>query len=207
MFEILRLEDHDYHNLSIDSILNLLYKRPRIDYRVSEYVFDYINKNILEQNKIMKNGNYRICFSFQFYNQENHKYHKDTIFCTENTKYSFHLFTLTENGIKYKEIMIFCYSTELTEKITPKEYANIVYDMMGAFLTSKYKKITEETMDKNRKGMDYNLIESFKFPASFENQKYFLDNPSIKKMSVSNGKEVNLIEIDIREKYIEHYGY
>ena len=103
--------------------------------------------------------------------------------------------------------MIFCYSTELTEKITPKEYANIVYDMMGAFLTSKYKKITKETMDKNRKGMDYNLIESFKFPAPFENQKYFLDNPSIKKMSVSNGKEVNLIEIDIKEKYIEHYGY
>jgi hypothetical protein len=164
--------------------------RPRVDYRVSEYVFDYINKNILEQNKIMKTGNYGICFSFQFYNEGTLKYHKDTIFCTESTKYDFHLYTSTENGIKYKEIMLLCHSTELTEKIAPKEYANIVYDMIGAFLTSKYKKITREKMDKNREGMDYSLIENFKFPAPFENQKYLLDD-----------------KINIKEKYIKYYGY
>jgi hypothetical protein len=138
----------------------------------------------------MQTGNYNVCFSFQFYNIEKMTYHKDTIFCTENTKYDFHLFTSTENGIKYKVIQIFCWSTELTEKMTPKEYANIVYDMMGAFLTGKYKKITKETMDKNRNGIDYNLIESFKFPAPFEDQKYLADNPGIVKYgTVSNGKK------------------
>jgi hypothetical protein len=188
--------------------IEILYKRPRVDYRISEYVFDYINKNILEQNKIMQTGNYKICFSFQFYRKENHTYHNNTIFCTENTKYSFHLLTSTENGIKYKIIMVFCYSTELTEKITPKKYANIVYDMMGAFFTSKYKKITKEKIDKNRIGMDYNLIESFKFPAPFENQKYLQDNPGILKGStVSKGKKIDIVEINIKEKYIECYGY
>ncbi|MDR2771674.1 MAG: hypothetical protein LBB57_06520 [Clostridiales Family XIII bacterium] len=104
--------------------------------------------------------------------------------------------------------MIFCYSTELTEEITPKEYANIVYDMMGAFLTSKYKKITGGKMDENRKGIDYDLIESFEFPASFENQKYFFDNPGILRWStVSKGKETDIEEINIKEKYMEYYGY
>jgi hypothetical protein len=206
MFGITRLWDITDYDLEPN--IEILYKRPRVDYRISEYVFDYINKNILEQDKIMQTGYYRICFSFKFYNKENHTYHNDTIFCTENTKYSFHLFTLTEDGIKYKEIIIFCYSTELTEKITPKEYANIVYDMMGAFLKSKYKKITKEKMDKNKKEMDYNLIESFKFPAPFENQKYLADNPGIlKRSTVSKGKEIDIVEINIKEKYIEYYGY
>jgi hypothetical protein len=38
--------------------------------------------------------------------------------------------------------------------------------------------------------MDYSLIENFKFPAPFENQKYLLDD-----------------KINIKEKYIEYYGY
>jgi hypothetical protein len=80
--------------------------------------------------------------------------------------------------------------------------------MMGAFLTSKYKKITKEIMDKNRKGMDYNLIESFKFPAPFENQKYLQDNPGILKWgTVFKGKKIDIVEINIKEKYIEYYGY
>jgi hypothetical protein len=29
----------------------LLYKRPRIDYRISEYIVEYINKNVLEPKK------------------------------------------------------------------------------------------------------------------------------------------------------------
>jgi hypothetical protein len=206
MFEITRLWGISDYDLKPN--IEILYKRPRIDYRISEYIFDYINKKILEPNKIMQTGNYKICFSFKFYNKEDHNYHEDTIFCTENTKYSFHLFISTENGIKYKVIMIFCNSTELTEKTNPNEYANIVYDMMGAFLTSKYKKISKETIDKNRNGMDYNLIESFEFPAPFENQKYLVDNPGIVKWgNVSNGKKIVLIEIDIRKKYIEYYGY
>jgi hypothetical protein len=56
--------------------------------------------------------------------------------------------------------------------------------------------------------MDYNLIESFKFPAPFENQKYLADNPGIlKRSTVSKGKEIDIVEINIKEKYIEYYGY
>ena len=154
----------------------------------------------------MQTGNYNISFSFGFYQKENMKYHKDTIFCTEETKFSFHLYNETIEGIKYKAILLFSWSTRITEKIEPKEYASIVYDMIGAFLTSKYKKITKEIMDKNKKGMDYNLIQGYKFPAQFEYQKYFLDDPKIwKKPEYLKKNEKSII--NIKEKYIDHYGF
>ena len=201
---VTRLWDNSGPNLIPD--VDLIYKRPRVDYRISEYVFEYINKNILEKYKIMQTVNYNISFSFSFYLKENMIFHKDTLFCTENTKFSFHLYNETVEGIKYKAILIFCWSTRITEKIEPKEYSNIVYDMIGAFLTSKYKKISKEIMDKNKKGLDYNLIQGYKFPAQFDYQKYFLDDPYIwKKPEYLKEKEKN--EINIKEKYIEHYGF
>jgi hypothetical protein len=32
-------------------------KRPRIDYRISKYIFDYINESILKPKKIIQTGN------------------------------------------------------------------------------------------------------------------------------------------------------
>jgi hypothetical protein len=45
MFEITRLWDIDDYDLVPN--IEILYKRPRVDYRISEYVFDYINKNTM----------------------------------------------------------------------------------------------------------------------------------------------------------------
>ena len=162
MAEISRLWDIMDFEDKLD--IKLLYKRPRVDYRISEYVFDYINKNVLEPNKLVLDGNYEICSSFTFYDNERFKYFDDTSFDTEDTKYSISkISNRTENGKKYKNISISCYSIELTENIKPKDYANIVYDMIGAFFVNKYKKITKQTMDNNKVGMDYGFIEKFKY--------------------------------------------
>jgi hypothetical protein len=200
MVEISRLWDIMDFEDKLD--MNLLYKRPRVDYRISKYVFDYINKNILEKNKIMQNENYDICLSFAFYDKNHFKYFDDIPFDTDNTKYSVSkISNRTANGIKYKEILICCYSTELTENIEPKEYANIVYDMIGAFLVSKYTKTTKEIMDENKTGMDYEFIEKYKFPALFEDQKYLLDEE--KEASYLNGE--TLVQVDIKREYKKYY--
>jgi hypothetical protein len=113
----------------------------------------------------------------------------------------------TENGIKYKVIQLFCWSTEITENIKPKEYANIVYDMVGAFLTGRYKKITKEIMENNKNGMDYEFIEELEYPATFDNQKYFHDDrPVIWAILDSNKIIKNEIEINIKDEYIKEYG-
>jgi hypothetical protein len=200
MFEITRLWDIMDFEDKLD--LNLLYKRPRIDYRISEYVFDYINKTILEPNKIMQTGNYEICLSFCFYDKEIYKYFDCTPYDTMDTKYSLDkVKNRTENGIKYKSIWIGCYSTKLTENIKPMEYAEIVYEMVGAFLINEFKKITKEKLDGNKNGMDKNIINGFKFPALFEYQKYLIDDE--KGASYSNGE--TLVKVDIEKEYKNYY--
>jgi hypothetical protein len=180
--------------------LKLLFQRPRIDYRISEYVYNFINKHILEKYKIMQTGNYHIVFSFGFYDKNVQKYFEDSLYNTETTKHSLHTHRETENGIKYKVIQLFCRSTEITENIKPKEYANIVYDMVGIFLIGQYKKITKEIMDKIKIKMNYTFIEKFKYPAFFVKQKYMLDR---------DGVTIEYCDIGIvkmKEEYIKYYG-
>jgi hypothetical protein len=47
--------------------IEMLYKRPRVDYRISEYIYEYINKRILVPNKIMQTGDYLMILSFATY--------------------------------------------------------------------------------------------------------------------------------------------
>jgi hypothetical protein len=49
--------------------------------------------------------------------------------------------------------------------------------------------------------MDNNYIESFKFPAVFEDQKYLLDDE--KEASYSNGE--TLVKVDIKKEYKKYY--
>jgi hypothetical protein len=190
----------DISDFDLEPRLEILYKRPRIDYRISEYIFDYINKNILEPNKIMQTGNYSICLSFAFYHKNEQRYFEDNSYNTETAKYDSETSNITEDGIKYKNIQLFCYSTEMDENIKPKEYANIVYDMIGIFLIRQYKKITKKIMDKNKTGMDYSYIEKYKYPALFKEQKYLLDEDNDVIVYCDKGG------IKIKEEYIKYYG-
>jgi hypothetical protein len=143
----------------------------------------------------MQKGNYLICFSFSIYYKDVQKYFDGSLYDTEETKYESVIRTLTEDGIKYKYFHLFCTSTELNEHIKPKEYANMVYDMIGAFLIKKYKKITKEIMEKSKTGIDYKIIEKFKYPALAKDQKYLLDDKDVSKGGINE-----------YEEYIKYYG-
>jgi hypothetical protein len=148
----------------------------------------------------MQTEDYNICLSFAFYYKDEQKYFDDNPYNTENTKYSFKLANVTENSVKNKIVQLFCVSTGINEKINPKDYANIVYDMIGAFLVKKYIKITKEVMDKNKTGMDYEIIEKYKYPALFKNQKYVFDEEEDGILYMDDDA------IKIKEEYIKYYG-
>jgi hypothetical protein len=78
--------------------------------------------------------------------------------------------------------------------------------MIGTALITKYKKITKEIMDKNKTGMDYDLIEGFEYPALFKYQKYFLDDAENVITYVLDDKGVFGRGIKEREEYIKYYG-
>ena len=165
----------------------LLCKRPRVDYRISEYVMEYISKTILKPNSPLNTGNYMFSLHFYPYDKDADtvpyniytdmpsdtlsKYYLNVNehYNTEDTRFE------TNNSSWGGIYNCSCYSAKLDENITPKEYAGIVYDMIGAFLGTKYKRITKEVMDSYKSGLDYGYIESFKFPATFENQRYASD--------------------------------
>ena len=174
MVKITRL--WDIADFDLNAHIEILFKRPRIDYRISEYVIEFINKNILEPNKVMQTGNYDICISLDFYYPDEQKYFEDSPYNTEISKFDSEIKNTTENGIKFKMIHLFCFSTTINETLNPKEYANIVYDMVGSFLIKNYKKITKDIMEKHKKEIDYKIIEQYKYPALFEEQKYLFDD-------------------------------
>jgi hypothetical protein len=167
----------------------LMYKRPRIDYKISEYVFDYININILKQKNIMQTGDYDIHLLFFIHNEE-----------AQNKEDKFY----KHQHYRSRKISIMFTSTKLHEKITPIEYANIVYDMIGFYLTNKYKKITKEIMDKNKNGMDYNYIENLNYPAVYEDQKYIGDEKENKREEYK--KYYNEKSKEEKEKYRKYFN-
>lgn len=155
---------------SNDNNAELLCKRPRVDYRISEYLFDFINRNILVKKKIMQSGKYDITLFMSIYNPE-HFYDETYIYNTDKTKFHVSVYKL--------KMSVFCNSLLFNSKITPSEYADIVYDMFALYLLCRYKKLTKEIFDEAKKNLDYDCINSFEFPAQFDNQKYILDEGSV----------------------------
>lgn len=161
--------------LSIEPDIELLFKRPRIDYRISEYIFNFIDTQILQPNKVLQKGNYHLSLAFGIYNPEIHKFHQENPYNSEVSKFRIAKY----NRKEYKDIQIGCNSTLFNENITPIDYAEIVYDMFACYLVAEFKKITKEVMDNKKNDLDKNHIAAFEYPAKFENHKYIVDDTSI----------------------------
>jgi hypothetical protein len=199
MIVVLRFWDiHDYNEKEND--INILFKRPRVDYRISEYIFEHINEKILKKYKIMQNENYQIELSF--YNKKtikNESYDFNDIYDFREFDFFHHIRDL-ENNIKWhKLINIKCYSDKFNENIKPKEYAGIVYNMICAYLSKKYKRINKKLIIKTMSELDYKHIEEYAFPALFLNQKYLFDDP------ISGKFMLDGMDIDIKKEYMNHY--
>ena len=146
IIEIHRTWDSDYEDL------DYMLKRPRVDYRISEYVVEHIHKLIPQFDKILGKGDCTIGFSFDngkndvanasFANDsfdaqcerlEMFGYYVDKEYSTEDTQFIL-------KGKKSTFLQIMCSSTKFNEQITPMEYAGLVYNMVSVLLKNRYKK-------------------------------------------------------------------
>ncbi|MFA4870760.1 MAG: hypothetical protein WC623_21365 [Pedobacter sp.] len=198
---ISRLWDFD-KPLSIEPDIELLFKRPRIDYRVSEYVFQFIDTEILQPNRVLQKGKHHFCLAFGIYNPEIHKFHQENPYHSDDSKFSISKY----NRKEYKDTQIACNSTLFNENISPVDYAKIVYDMFACYLVQEFKKITKELMDSKKNDLDINCITDFDFPAKFENHKYISDNTSIE-FTQNDGQTIKKNEpIVIADIYKNRYA-
>ena len=172
------------HKFIINSLTTLdrenICERPRVSHKIREYIWEYIFDNILKPRRIMTDDTfcYHFTLSFKKFNSKLHIFFTDSPYNTEFNKFRpTPRFTIFKKTTKIAQISII--SDSISSLIYPRQYANLVYDGLGSFLILLNKKITKEILDAFKLGLDYTYIDSFEFPASFEEQLYIGDNSAI----------------------------
>lgn len=154
-----------------------LLSRPRVSAKISEYIVDFINQNLLVPLKIMQSEkfDYSLTLEFDKYLPGVHKINSVSPYTTDTKKFVTPIgFTIVDKTAKWAYLSV-C-TTTMNETIEPKEYAILAYELVGSFLIKNFKRIKKETLNNFMDRIDFTLIESFPFPAPFEEQKYSLDD-------------------------------
>ena len=146
-----------WNNLDGEGNLVLL-NRPRVSIEIDRYIWNIIEQNIVLPKNIMqsKSYDYKLIVSLGKYNPEKQKYFKfspyngslkeSVLLSTKDFYYSREDFVdgidrqrwfspekfWTNSGDKIT--LISAYADNVTEKITPLEYADLLFDAFGAFL-------------------------------------------------------------------------
>ena len=100
---------------------------------------------------------------------------------------------------------------DIDQTIQPFEYATVIFKMFSDFLLSNYKRFDKESLDALLPKLDRQYIESFTFPASFEDQQYILDHTEYPIAPLEYGYEWadldKLVTINPRIEYLKHYAF
>jgi len=153
-----------------------LLKRPRVSYKISEYIFEFINDQILKPANILQSDKYiyEWTLSFSFKIPVNHKILYKSPYSTGTRLYVPHKGFRTFEKIT-KNAHLSVVADDINQDIMPEDYALVVYNMIADYLLYNYKKLKKETFDQSKERLDISKIKSFPYPAPFEDQKYILD--------------------------------
>ncbi|MEN7551955.1 hypothetical protein AAG747_28835 [Rapidithrix thailandica] len=145
--------------------------RPRVSYKIREHIAALCAKYVLAPKNVIVNGRFDCSITFRFRKPIEDFNHK----ITYNVR--------TRQGTK--EVGISIYDVEVSNNISPREYAFLILEGMQVFLTGEYKKITPVLFDAVKEYIDWDYINELPFPAPFEEQKYLLDpDPEVQRAYV-----------------------
>ena len=185
--------------------------RPRVSHKVSEYVFDFINENLLKPSKVLQSDKYIYEFTFSFsFSIPKRKFPYTSPFATDTKLYfSQKSFRTVDKIEKWATMMVI--ADDIDQTITPYEYSTIVFKMFADFLLTNYKKFDKVIFEELLVKMDRHYIESFNFPASFEEQQYSLDDIEYPIAPLEFGYGWagldKLVTINPRVEYLKHYTF
>ena len=98
-------------------------------------------------------------------------------------------------------------AANVSESITPREYADLLFDGIGAALVFNFKRLKREELDGLKLKIDWSVVERFPFPAPFEDQQYIGDEGKIHVYSWDGRQETDLVgPYSVRELYLDHFG-
>ena len=105
-----------------------------------------------------------------------------------------------------KAALISACADNVTENITPLEYADLLFDAFGAFLLYNFKKVKKSDLDMLKTKIDNNIVCGFPFPAPFSEQQYQGDDSYFRVTELHKGIETVLIDIpNVSVFYKRHY--
>ena len=217
---------------SDDSNNITLLNRPRISIKVDEYVWGIIEQNIVIPKKVMQSDcyDYNLVVSLEPYTPERMRFAqqspyngllKEEVISTYQTPHKlfsradfvdgekrttwYHPQKFWINGGK-KTVHIRAHAEKVSEKITPLEYVDVLFDAFAATLLYNFKKLNKSEFDELKTCVNPDIVCSFPFPAPFCEQRYIGDGGSYRVTRLDNGEEEILIDIpSIEQFYKLHY--
>jgi hypothetical protein len=196
-FEISRITDMD---------LNRLLQRPRVSLKISEYVLSYIDEKILKSKKILQSDKhiYWFTLSFSFSIPRPNRILYKSPFATEKRLFVPHKGFRTMGNKKWAFLSVI--ADDINQDVLPYEYALVVFDMFADYLIYNYKKLNKSGFDLIRSSMNRACIQSFAYPAPFEEQQYALDESRYGLNPVGPPEKwEDSIIISPKEEYLKHY--
>lgn len=223
-FNTERMDREDHYKIT-------LFSRPRVSIHVDEYIWSFIEENIVKPHKLMRSEKhgYLLDISFDQFDPAKHRYYplspyngplregvemdsanrsyfrEDFVGGKERTTWFSPNKIWTNCGDKVLNVDI--KAANVSESITPREYADLLFDGIGAALVFNFKRLKREEFDGLKPKIDWSIVESFPFPAPFEEQRYIGDEGEIHVYSWDGRKETTLVgPYSVRELYLEHFG-
>lgn len=217
-------------NVDTDTNKITLFGRPRVSIRVDEYIWSLIEENIVKPHKLMRSEKqrYLLKIAFQRFDPERHKYYPISPYngqlrqdVTPNSTNGWYLredFTDAEERTTWfspdkiwtscgnKVLDVNIDAANVSENITPREYADFLFDGIGAALVFNFKRLKREEFDGLKSKIDWSIVESSPFPASFDEQQYIGDEGKIHVYYWDGRQETTLVgPYSVRELYLEHF--
>ncbi|MCC6185557.1 MAG: hypothetical protein IT256_00240 [Chitinophagaceae bacterium] len=151
----------------VQSSTNTIDFRPPISWKVRDYLEDFIIENVLNEKQIVVSSHWTI--------------HLHCLFCKPSPRFNYediHFYpkprTVKENMVKIYEIMI-PEKLILESKNKYEKTIELMYEAISIFLTTTYKKISEDFMSDLWHKVDMKYLLTLPYPAKVKEQKYLTD--------------------------------
>lgn len=222
-FNTERMDREDHYKIT-------LFSRPRVSIHVDEYIWSFIEENIVKPHKLMRSEKYGylLDISFDQFDPAKHRYfplssyngllREGVEMDSANRSYFREDFAGGKDRTTWfspNKIWTNCgdmvlnvdiKAANVSENITPREYADLLFDGIGAALVFNFKRLKREEFDGLKPKIDWSIVESFPFPAPFEEQRYIGDEGEIHVYSWDGRKETTLVgPYSVRKLYLEHF--
>ena len=223
-FNTERMDREDHYKIT-------LFSRPRVSIHVDEYIWSFIEENIVKPHKLMRSEKheYLLDIAFGQFDPAKHRYfplssyngllREGVEMDSANRSYFREDFAGGKDRTTWfspnkiwtncgdKVLNVDIKAANVSENITPREYADLLFDGIGAALVFNFKRLKREEFDGLKPKIDWSIVESFPFPAPFEEQRYIGDEGEIHVYSWDGRKETTLVgPYSVRKLYLEHFG-